>query len=64
MKEFQRCFRDWLFWMSSDVFKPEDRNRCISYISRDAKRQMLKRQVFWYTLNEGRFEMLFEFYDW
>lgn len=64
MREFQRCFQDWLFWMSSDVFQPEDRNRNISYISRDVKGQMLRRQVFWYTLNEGRFEMLWEFYDW
>lgn len=56
MREFQRCFQDWLFWMTSDVFKPEDRNANISYGG--------KRQVFWYTINEGKFEMLFDFYGW
>jgi hypothetical protein len=50
----ESAFKDWYFWHTSDVFAPSERNSFISYGG--------KYNCFWWSVNDGYFEMWEEYY--
>ena len=60
MSRLKYCFRDWVFWVTEDVFDPEEARRMgVSCVSNGRIVQ-----GFWSSVNSGMFEMIDEFHDW
>lgn len=57
LREVGRCFSDWVFWHTSDVIKPDERNKQISGYC--AGKHF---QNFWITVNIGQVEMFYEYW--